>query len=210
MLSTIINESIIRSIIDKEECSSEEKANIIVQLNEQLKMLFESRQQVINDQAKLILYQQRLLEMKVLLESNNKIVVNESLDGISNVTISKDNNKIELNLNVVKSKNDERLGVINQNEDKKVHDDNTDLKPLYKVFIRKLPQNIEIIQIKNRLNEMFGHVDSVYKLIPDSNYAFALFSNYDACQQALFQGSIKVQDKFLHIHNAHDRENGST
>ncbi|CAI2170470.1 3707_t:CDS:2 [Funneliformis geosporum] len=197
MLSTIINESIIRSIIDKEECSSEEKANIIVQLNEQLKMLFESRQQVINDQAKLILYQQRLLEMKVLLESNNKIVVNESLDGISNVTISKDNNKIELNLNVVKSKNDERLGVINQNEDKKVHDDNStaDLKPLYKVFIRKLPQNIEIIQIKNRLNEMFGHVDSVYKLIPD---------------QALFQGSIKVQDKFLHIHNAHDRENGST
>ena len=41
------------------------------------------------------------------------------------------------------------------------------IKPLYKVFIGQLPPNIPIVQIKNHLNEIFGHVDSVYKLIPE-------------------------------------------
>jgi hypothetical protein len=41
------------------------------------------------------------------------------------------------------------------------------IKPLYKVFIGQLPPNIPIVQIKNHLNEIFGHVDSVYQLIPN-------------------------------------------
>lgn len=41
------------------------------------------------------------------------------------------------------------------------------IRPLYKVFIGQLPPNIPIVQIKNHLNEIFGHVDSVYQLIPN-------------------------------------------
>ncbi|PKC62694.1 hypothetical protein RhiirA1_423506 [Rhizophagus irregularis] len=136
---------------------------------------------MINDQANLISSQQKLIEIIVQKKNGNE----------NNTT----NNVVNGN-DLIKS--NDITNIMNEN--------NNGIRPLYKVFIGQLPPNIPIVQIKNHLNEIFGHVDSVYQLIPNSNYAFALFSNYESCQKAISRGNIKIQDKSFYIHTAHDRE----
>ncbi|CAB4407931.1 unnamed protein product [Rhizophagus irregularis] len=174
----MINELYITNIISSREFNNEEKIKSILQL---FRVSFEDKQQMINDQANLISSQQKLIEIIVQKKNGNE----------NNTT----NNVVNGN-DLIKS--NDIMNITNEN--------NNGIRPLYKVFIGQLPPNIPIVQIKNHLNEIFGHVDSVYQLIPNSNYAFALFSNYESCQKAISRGNIKIQDKSFYIHNAHDRE----
>ncbi|CAB5212289.1 unnamed protein product [Rhizophagus irregularis] len=174
----MINELYITNIISSREFNNEEKIKSILQL---FRVSFEDKQQMINDQANLISSQQKLIEIIVQKKNGNE----------NNTT----NNVVNGN-DLIKS--NDITNIMNEN--------NNGIRPLYKVFIGQLPPNIPIVQIKNHLNEIFGHVDSVYQLIPNSNYAFALFSNYESCQKAISRGNIKIQDKSFYIHNAHDRE----
>ncbi|PKC00496.1 hypothetical protein RhiirA5_428102 [Rhizophagus irregularis] len=178
MISQMINELYITNIISSREFNNEEKIKSILQL---FRVSFEDKQQMINDQANLISSQQKLIE----------IIVQKKNGKENNTT----NNVVNGN-DLIKS--NDITNIMNEN--------NNGIRPLYKVFIGQLPPNIPIVQIKNHLNEIFGHVDSVYQLIPNSNYAFALFSNYESCQKAISRGNIKIQDKSFYIHNAHDRE----
>ncbi|CAB4383823.1 uncharacterized protein OCT59_003413 [Rhizophagus irregularis] len=178
MISQMINELYITNIISSREFNNEEKIKSILQL---FRVSFEDKQQMINDQANLISSQQKLIEIIVQKKNGNE----------NNTT----NNVVNGN-DLIKS--NDITNIMNEN--------NNGIRPLYKVFIGQLPPNIPIVQIKNHLNEIFGHVDSVYQLIPNSNYAFALFSNYESCQKAISRGNIKIQDKSFYIHNAHDRE----
>ncbi|PKK71173.1 hypothetical protein GLOIN_2v1593210, partial [Rhizophagus irregularis DAOM 181602=DAOM 197198] len=177
MISQMINELYITNIISSREFNNEEKIKSILQL---FRVSFEDKQQMINDQANLISSQQKLIEIIVQKKNGNE----------NNTT----NNVVNGN-DLIKS--NDITNIMNEN--------NNGIRPLYKVFIGQLPPNIPIVQIKNHLNEIFGHVDSVYQLIPNSNYAFALFSNYESCQKAISRGNIKIQDKSFYIHNAHDR-----
>ncbi|PKY41578.1 hypothetical protein RhiirA4_500894 [Rhizophagus irregularis] len=178
MISQMINELYITNIISSREFNNEEKIKSILQL---FRVSFEDKQQMINDQANLISSQQKLIEIIVQKKNGNE----------NNTT----NNVVNGN-DLIKS--NDIMNITNEN--------NNGIRPLYKVFIGQLPPNIPIVQIKNHLNEIFGHVDSVYQLIRNSNYAFALFSNYESCQKAISRGNIKIQDKSFYIHNAHDRE----
>ncbi|GBB96745.1 hypothetical protein RclHR1_02820008 [Rhizophagus clarus] len=181
----MINELYITNIISSREFNNEEKIKSILQL---FRVSFEDKQQMINDQANLISSQQKLIEIIVQNKNANEINDNNNNNNTENAIIGH-NSVIGNDLNITNENNN-----------------NHAIKPLYKVFIGQLPPNIPIVQIKNHLNEIFGHVDSVYQLIPNSNYAFALFSNYESCQKAISRGNVKIQDKSFYIHNAHDRE----
>ncbi|RIA94899.1 hypothetical protein C1645_734450 [Glomus cerebriforme] len=181
MISPMINELYIANIINSKEYNNEEKIKSILQL---FVVSLENKQQMINDQANLITSQQKLIE---IIQGNN--------ENKKKTIIDNENDNVVIN----PIKSFKSNGTVNENN-------YNGIKPLYKVFIGQLPQNIPIIQVKNHLNEIFGHVDSVYQLVPDSNYAFALFSNYDSYQKAISRGNVKIQDKSFYIHNAHDRE----
>lgn len=170
MISQMINELYITNIIGSREFNNEEKIKSILQL---FRVSFEDKQQMINDQANLISSQQKLIEIIVQKKNTNEN------NTTNNVTI--DNDLIKSN-DIMDENNNGNFRKIASNYNIYLQYCIyyvyvyffIGIKPLYKVFIGQLPPSIPIVQIKNHLNEIFGHVDSVYQLIPNVSIIYMI------------------------------------
>src|SRR4051812_26131498 len=87
MFSQIVNESL-TNIINNRECNNEEKIKSILQL---FIMLLENKQQMINDQARLISSHQKFMElMQENSENKKKNLVREGEEVSNNKAANKD------------------------------------------------------------------------------------------------------------------------
>ncbi|CAI2170260.1 16460_t:CDS:2 [Funneliformis geosporum] len=204
-----MDESIMTSIIYDDEYSFEEKIQLISRVNQNFikknQELLDSKQQIINEQTQLIKFQQRLLDM-----------LQEKQFGKCVCACAKkvENNKVSnmINDDLIELFDDETV-VSNNSRGKPMtgYEEKCGrylkgIKPCYKVYIGNLPPQISMFQLKKYLNELFGNVDYIYKVVPNDKWAFALFSDYNSCKKAISQGSVRFHGFSVNLQIPHERD----
>ncbi|CAG8470156.1 2680_t:CDS:2 [Funneliformis caledonium] len=200
-----MDESIMTTIIYDDEYSFEEKVKLISRVNQNFikknQELLDSKQQIINEQTQLIKFQQKLLDM--LQEKQFGKCVCACANRVEND--GSGNDLIELFDDETVISNNSRGKLLTGYEGKYSHYIKG-IKPCYKVYIGNLPPHISMFQLKKFLNEQFGNVDYIYKVVPNDKWAFALFSDYNSCKKAISQGSIRIHGFSVNLQIPHDRD----